>query len=155
MYPNFNYLSWSYGLAVISMFLHGFAAFFVYLVSSCTQIFVCLYHISAVTESKSLWFLKRLIAILHNSELNQRNFNFSQSSLMRPSEHYLPVSCSVSQAVCKILYQFVVSPMQTAYSHHSHHLEWQVFQYLVTLINHRIIHMRSLVVSDIFLANYF
>jgi hypothetical protein len=33
MYPNFNYLSWSYGLAVISMFFHGFAAFFVYLVS--------------------------------------------------------------------------------------------------------------------------
>lgn len=31
MYPNFNYLSWSYGLAVISMFFHGFAAFFVYL----------------------------------------------------------------------------------------------------------------------------
>lgn len=26
MYPNFNYLSWSYGLAVISFFLHAFAA---------------------------------------------------------------------------------------------------------------------------------
>jgi hypothetical protein len=44
MYPNFNYLSWSYGLAVISMFFHGFAAFFVYLVSSYTLIFVLHYY---------------------------------------------------------------------------------------------------------------
>ena len=44
MYPNFNYLSWSYGLAVISMFFHGFAAFFVYLVSSYTLIFMPHYY---------------------------------------------------------------------------------------------------------------
>ena len=31
MYPNFNHLSWSYGLAVISFMLHTFAAFFLYL----------------------------------------------------------------------------------------------------------------------------
>lgn len=31
MYPNFNHLSWSYALAVISFFFHGFAAFFLYL----------------------------------------------------------------------------------------------------------------------------
>jgi hypothetical protein len=41
MYPNYNYLSWSYGLAVISMFFHGFAAFFVYLVSSISFITHC------------------------------------------------------------------------------------------------------------------
>jgi hypothetical protein len=41
MYPNFNYLSWSYGLAVISMFFHAFAAFFVYLVS---EILLILYN---------------------------------------------------------------------------------------------------------------
>lgn len=31
MYPNYNHLSWSYGLAVISFMLHIFAAFFLYL----------------------------------------------------------------------------------------------------------------------------
>ncbi|XP_029053561.1 uncharacterized protein LOC114881087 [Osmia bicornis bicornis] len=31
MYPNFNHLSWSYGLAVISFMFHWFAAFFLYL----------------------------------------------------------------------------------------------------------------------------
>ncbi|XP_011135279.1 uncharacterized protein LOC105180727 [Harpegnathos saltator] len=31
MYPNFNHLSWSYGLAVISFMLHTFGAFFLYL----------------------------------------------------------------------------------------------------------------------------
>lgn len=31
MYPNWNYLSWSYGLAVVSFFIHGFAAMFLYL----------------------------------------------------------------------------------------------------------------------------
>ncbi|KAL7292760.1 uncharacterized protein LOC106651473 [Trichogramma pretiosum] len=31
MYPNFNYLSWSYGLAVISMMLHGIGAIFLFL----------------------------------------------------------------------------------------------------------------------------
>ncbi|XP_043283892.1 uncharacterized protein pck [Venturia canescens] len=31
MYPNFNHLSWSYGLAVISFMLHSLAAFFLYL----------------------------------------------------------------------------------------------------------------------------
>jgi hypothetical protein len=30
MYPNFNYLCWSYGLAVISFFFHGFAAICLY-----------------------------------------------------------------------------------------------------------------------------
>ncbi|XP_018320525.1 uncharacterized protein LOC108733732 [Agrilus planipennis] len=30
MYPNWNYLSWSYGLAVISFFFHGFAALLLY-----------------------------------------------------------------------------------------------------------------------------
>lgn len=30
LYPNFNHLSWSYAFAVISMFLHAFAAFQVY-----------------------------------------------------------------------------------------------------------------------------
>ena len=44
MYPNFNYLSWSYGLAVIAMFFHGFAAFFVYLVSSYTLILMLHYY---------------------------------------------------------------------------------------------------------------
>lgn len=31
MYPNFNHLSWSYGLAVISFMFHWLAAFFLYL----------------------------------------------------------------------------------------------------------------------------
>lgn len=31
MYPNFNHLSWSYALAVVSFFFHGFAAYFLYL----------------------------------------------------------------------------------------------------------------------------
>lgn len=31
MYPNYNYLSWSYGFAVMSFFFHLFAALFVYL----------------------------------------------------------------------------------------------------------------------------
>lgn len=31
MYPNWNYLSWSYGLAILSFFIHGFAAIFLYL----------------------------------------------------------------------------------------------------------------------------
>lgn len=30
MYPNWNYLSWAYGLAVISFFFHAFAAVFLY-----------------------------------------------------------------------------------------------------------------------------
>lgn len=29
-YPNFNYLSWSYGFACLSFFFHGFAAMFLY-----------------------------------------------------------------------------------------------------------------------------
>nr|CAD7574217.1 unnamed protein product [Timema californicum] len=33
MYPNFNYLSWSYGFAVLSFFFHAFAALFLYMVS--------------------------------------------------------------------------------------------------------------------------
>jgi hypothetical protein len=32
MYPQYNFISWSYGLAVISMFLHCFAAAAIYLV---------------------------------------------------------------------------------------------------------------------------
>nr|CAD7597264.1 unnamed protein product [Timema genevievae] len=32
MYPNFNYLSWSYGFAVLSFFFHAFAALFLYMV---------------------------------------------------------------------------------------------------------------------------
>lgn len=51
MYPNFNYLSWSYGLAVISMFFHGFAAFFVYLVSLCTLIFMLHYYSALHAET--------------------------------------------------------------------------------------------------------
>nr|CAD7442942.1 unnamed protein product [Timema bartmani] len=31
MYPNFNYLSWSYGFAVLSFFFHAFAALFLYM----------------------------------------------------------------------------------------------------------------------------
>ena len=31
MYPNYNYLSWSYGLAVISFMFHTLGAFFLYL----------------------------------------------------------------------------------------------------------------------------
>lgn len=31
MYPNFNHLSWSYALAVISLMLHVLGAFFLYL----------------------------------------------------------------------------------------------------------------------------
>lgn len=30
MYPNFNYLCWSYGLACLSFFFHAFAAIFLY-----------------------------------------------------------------------------------------------------------------------------
>lgn len=30
MYPNWNYLSWAYGLAVLSFFFHGFASFALY-----------------------------------------------------------------------------------------------------------------------------
>lgn len=30
MYPNFNYLSWGYGLAVISFFFHAFASVALY-----------------------------------------------------------------------------------------------------------------------------
>ncbi|XP_022913653.1 uncharacterized protein [Onthophagus taurus] len=30
MYPNYNYLSWSYGFAVLSFFFHGFAALYLY-----------------------------------------------------------------------------------------------------------------------------
>lgn len=33
MYPNFNHLSWAYGLAVVSFFFHVFAAIFLFLVS--------------------------------------------------------------------------------------------------------------------------
>lgn len=51
MYPNFNYLSWSYGLAVIAMFFHGFAAFFVYLVSSYTLIFMLHYYSALRTKN--------------------------------------------------------------------------------------------------------
>jgi len=51
MYPNFNYLSWSYGLAVIAMFFHGFAAFFVYLVSSYTLIFMPHYYSTLPTKN--------------------------------------------------------------------------------------------------------
>ena len=32
-YPNYNYVSWSYGFAVISFFFHGFAAFALFFVS--------------------------------------------------------------------------------------------------------------------------
>lgn len=33
MYPQYNFISWSYGLAVISMFFHAFAAAAIYFVS--------------------------------------------------------------------------------------------------------------------------